>query len=343
MFYKLKLYYSSKEMLLRLKRTQVIIIEVFLLIFLIVSILIIINWIIDRVNNKKLKPSGQLISIDDENIHVIVKGKVEADSTIIYMAGGGIYSPLYDSKKICDRLAEKYRVVVLEKKGYGYSDFAKGSRKISILLEDSRRALKELRIEPPYILMPHSMAALEAIYWAQVYSSEIKAIVGLDPAVPDSYERIPLRLSCLKLKISKMILQTGIGKLCRLYSYIVSRKLQNLQLEETEDKQNKQLFYRNYGNNTVIKEVLSVSENILQIKTNPVPVDTPMYFFVSNGKGTGMDTKIWRNYLIDYVMDIKNGSYELLDSNHFLYNFEDKIIAEKTIEFIEKLDRSVRN
>lgn len=320
---------------------QVIIIEIFFIILLIVSVLIMINWIIDRMNNRKLEPPGQFISIDDENVHVIIKGKLKADLTIIYMAGGGIYSPLYDSKKVCDRLAEKYRVIVLEKKGYGYSDFAKGSRNISILLEDSRKVLNELGIEPPYILMPHSMAALEAIYWAQVYSSEIKAIVGLDPAVPDSYEKIPLRFSCLKLKISKIILQTGIGKLCHLYSYIVSRKLQNLHLEETENKQNKQLFYRNYGNNTVIKEALSVSENILQIKTNPVPVETPMYFFVSNGKGTSMDKKTWRNYLIDYVKDIKNGSYELLDSNHFLYNFEDRVIAEKTIEFIEELDRSI--
>lgn len=40
----------------------------------------------------------------------------------------------------------------------------------------------------PFVLAPHSMSGLEALYWAQQYPEEVKAIVGLDPVTPESVE-----------------------------------------------------------------------------------------------------------------------------------------------------------
>ncbi len=43
-------------------------------------------------------------------------------------------------------------------------------------------------IKGPYLLIPHSMSGLEAIYWAQNFPNEVSGIVSIDMAVPYSYD-----------------------------------------------------------------------------------------------------------------------------------------------------------
>lgn len=54
-------------------------------------------------------------------------------------------------------------------------------------------------IEGPYVLCPHSMSGIEALYWAQKYPDEIEAIVGLDMAVPEYYENMRISIPLMKL------------------------------------------------------------------------------------------------------------------------------------------------
>ncbi len=65
-----------------------------------------------------------------------------------------------------------YRTVVVEKAGYGYSDVSDISRDIDTILEETREALTQAGEEGPYILYPHSMSGIEALYWAQKYPDE---------------------------------------------------------------------------------------------------------------------------------------------------------------------------
>ena len=62
-------------------------------------------------------------------------------------------------------------------------------RDVKTMVDEDREALKKAGKNGPYILMPHSMSALEAIYWSCTYPDEVKAILGLDMAVPDSYNQ----------------------------------------------------------------------------------------------------------------------------------------------------------
>ena len=55
------------------------------------------------------------------------------------------------------------------------------------VLEETREALTLAGESGPYILFPHSLSGIEAIYWGQKYPSEVKGIIGLDAAVPSIY------------------------------------------------------------------------------------------------------------------------------------------------------------
>ena len=86
----------------------------------------------------------------------------------------------------------------MEKFGYGFSDIVDKSRDIDSILEDTRAALKKAGLAAPYVLCPHSMSGLEALYWAQKYPDEVSAIIGLDMAVPEYYEYMQINIPFLR-------------------------------------------------------------------------------------------------------------------------------------------------
>ena len=58
---------------------------------------------------------------------------------------------------------------MIEKSGYGFSDSGNSSRYVDTMLSETRAILKKANITSPLILFPHSMGAIEALYWAMEY------------------------------------------------------------------------------------------------------------------------------------------------------------------------------
>ena len=130
--------------------------------------------------------AGQYVEVDGHKMNVYVEG--EGDKTLVFLPGSMTPSPIFDFKPLYEMLTDKYKVVVIEKFGYGYSDECEGERSVDVITSQDREALAALSIEGPYILVPHSASGLEAVYWANHYPEEIEAIIGLDPAVPEQYD-----------------------------------------------------------------------------------------------------------------------------------------------------------
>ena len=69
----------------------------------------------------ELKCNGELITINNHNIHIYRTGN-KSNQTLIFMSGSGTVSPVYDFKILYSKLAKNFRIIVIEKFGYGYSD-----------------------------------------------------------------------------------------------------------------------------------------------------------------------------------------------------------------------------
>ena len=77
-------------------------------------------------------------------------------------------SPILESKSLYSLLSDDYRIVVIERPGYGFSDEVEGIPSLNTILDWEREALTKLQISGPYILAPHSASGIEAILWAQI-------------------------------------------------------------------------------------------------------------------------------------------------------------------------------
>lgn len=126
----------------------------FLLVVLIILVLFLLvifayNKIMLKAEEPLREPLGQIVDVDGHNMSVYTEGT--GDKTIVFMSGGVTCSPILDFKSLYSLLKDEYRVVVIEKFGYGFSDVVDKERNISSILEDTRAALKAADISEKYL------------------------------------------------------------------------------------------------------------------------------------------------------------------------------------------------
>ncbi len=306
-------------------------VKVVLIILSIIIVLLLSIFINHKIQLKKeselLTPIGQLVEVDGYNMSVYIEG--EGDKTIVFLSGGGTCSPILDFKSLYSLLSDEYKVVVVEKFGYGFSDVVDKERSVVSVLEDTRAALVAAGVEGPYILCPHSMSGIEALYWAQQYPDEVSAIIGLDMAVPAAYE--DYQINSLALKLSQFAARIGIIRL--LPDVAESEAMKYGTLTEAEKEIYKAIFYSRTATTTMMNEVGSIKENAALVEASGVP-QVPMLLFVSDGSGTGWEEEAWRNYQKDYIKEVTNGSLVELNCSHYVHDHEYELIAEEISAFI---------
>lgn len=276
---------------------------------------------------KLLIPIGQLVEVDGHKMNIYIEG--EGEQTIVFLSGGGTCSPVLDFKSLYSLLSDDYKVVVVEKFGYGFSDVVDKERDVASVLADTRAALAAAGVEGPYILCPHSMSGIEALYWAQQYPEEVSAIVGLDMAVPEAYEDYKMNVPMLKL--SQLAARMGIIRL--LPGVAESEAMKYGTLTEEEKEIYKAVFFSRTATTTMMNEVGSIKESAKVVEDAGVP-QVPMLLFVSNGSGTGWEEEAWRNYQKDYIREVSDGRLVELNCSHYVHDHEYVLIAEEMADFI---------
>lgn len=125
----------------------------------------------------------KFVNVNNKKMSCYVKGS--SNTTIVLLSGFGTPSPIANFMPLTEELSKNYKVVVLEYFGYGFSDSTNETRSNENFVSEIKSALKELKIDPPYVLMPHSFSGIYSMYYANKYPNEISAIIGLDDSKPN--------------------------------------------------------------------------------------------------------------------------------------------------------------
>ena len=281
-----------------------------------------------RKEEKLREPLGQIIDINENNISIYVEGS--GSKTLVFLSGGGTCSPILDFKSLYSLLSDEYRIVVVEKFGYGYSDIVDEDRNIQTILSETRLALNKAGIDGPYVLCPHSMSGIEALYWAQEYPDEIESIIGLDMAVPEYYENMKINLPLMKL--GQYAADLGITRL--IPTLAESDAIKHGTLTNDEKNRYRAIFYNRTATVTMINEAKSVKDNARIVAQNGVP-QVPMLLFISDGTGgTGFDKETWRRIQEKYISEVESGKYIELDCPHYVHDYEYGRISEEIKSFL---------
>ena len=287
------------------------------------------TFIFHRISLEKeqasLTPVGQQVLVNGHQMNVYVEG--DGPETIVVLSGAGIASPILDFKNLTDSLSKKYKIVVVERAGYGYSEDSNQSRDVTEVLSETRQALSQANISGPFIILSHSMASLESLAWQEKYPDEVKALVGLDWALPLSYED-------LKDNQALLTIAYWSSKIGLLRYFPESFYLKNPTLTENERNQYKLLAYKQLISQAMLHESRLVKENAKKVPSS-INLKIPALLLVSNGEGTTFSQSEWQRYAERFASDQSNVQVDYMDAPHDLYHYQSDAIVSRIKEFLE--------
>ena len=287
------------------------------------------TFIFHRISLEKeqasLTPMGQQVLVDGHQMNVYVEGN--GPETIVVLSGAGIASPILDFKEVSESLSKRYKVVIVERAGYGYSDDSNHSRDVMEVLSETRQALSQANVKSPFIILSHSMASLESLAWQEKYPDEVKTLVGLDWALPASYENLNQNQSLITVAYWS-------SKIGLLRYFPESFYIKNSTLTENEREQFKLLAYKQLMSQAMLNESRLVKENAKKVPLNINP-KIPALLMVSNGDGTSFSQSEWQHFSEEFASDQPNVQVVYVDVPHDIYHYQSNEIVSQIEDFLK--------
>lgn len=146
------------------------------------------NQLFAKINGKKMEINCKIPNTPTEKPTLVIVhafGYAHADEkNNIYDSD---FSKDYDI--LTNMLVEKgFKTVVISRLGYGKSDDSNSPRTNKNIAKEMSDSLRQLNINPPYILMGHSMGNLFCLEWVESHTNDILAYIGLDGTNPYYFE-----------------------------------------------------------------------------------------------------------------------------------------------------------
>ncbi len=326
-------------------------------VFALTAILVIGTYLYNKASlnreAKLIRHKGEYVEVDGHNMNLLIEG--DGDKTLVFLAGAGTPSPILDFKPLTDRLKDDYKVVIIEKFGYGYSDEIDGERTVDIITEQDRRALSEAGVNAPYILCPHSASGFEAMYWANHYPDEVEAIIGLDMGIPEEYDYMGVDWDDLQPEDPEESAKEmefydfwvyDVGLMRYINAKDTFPALKSEYLSDEEKREYRAIMYSKYsgGSDATINHEQWFTENFIEqirlLHDGPVP-DVPTLMFVTNDKMLEPMMQDMDNWLLihkNYIDSISNGSLIELDASHYFYTENPEEVKADIDIFLNTLD-----
>ena len=275
-------------------------------------------------------PFTKLVTVDGARMSVYVEGGGE--HTLVLMSGSGTCSPILDFKALYSQLSGSFQIAVPERFGYGFSDVTDLPKDLDTVLGQTRAALAQAGLKPPYVLCPHSMSGIEAVYWAQQYPDEVQAIIGLDMSTPAAYGEMTISGPLLQA------LQWGgaVGLTRFIPGLSDSAAIRSGALSEEEQAIYRAIFYRRTMTSDMVNEALCVKDNAEIVAGGGIP-QIPFLLFCSDGSGgTGFSKENWRAIQAGFAAECADAQVIELDCGHYVHDFEYEQIAAEIKDFLNK-------
>jgi pimeloyl-ACP methyl ester carboxylesterase len=275
---------------------------------------------------------GTLVDFHHKKLNVYNEGNGE--NTFVFMSGSGIAAPIYEMKGLYRKFSKENKIAVVERAGYGYSEVFEDTRDIDTILDQTRKALIQSGNNPPYILVPHSIAGIEAVYWAQKYPNEVKAIIALDIGLPKQYVTYKMGfLDSLTIKGTNLLSKMGVHRLAPSVTYNPEVIKQTF-LTEQEKEMYKAISYKQFFNDDMEQELFQAYENGKKSVDLPIPKETPILFVDAyldkNSKYAKQNNKDYEEFaeqlLISEVIQIQG--------THSIYLYVPDEIYNLSVDFI---------
>ena len=156
-------------------------------------------------------PPGQLFEVNGHQMHIVCVG--EGSPTVILEGGGGHFSATW--AWVQSMVALSTRVCSYDRAGYGWSEPAPEPRDAAHIAADLHSLLEHASVDPPYVLVGHSVCGIYVRVYNAQYPGEVAGMVLVDATHPDNWTRQGESIDTLQLLagISAVLSRFGLMRL----------------------------------------------------------------------------------------------------------------------------------
>ncbi|MET3211046.1 UNVERIFIED_CONTAM: pimeloyl-ACP methyl ester carboxylesterase [Paenibacillus sp. PvR008] len=134
------------------------------------------EWIASKQDKLQYPPLGKMVDAEGYRLHIHKLGS--GSPTILLESGSGESSLSW--RDIPEKLSSFATVVSYDRAGYAWSEEAATPRTGENIVRELHLALKNTDIQPPYILVGHSLGGMYSRLYAQTYRDEVAGLVLVD-------------------------------------------------------------------------------------------------------------------------------------------------------------------
>lgn len=127
------------------------------------------------------RPLGSLIDLGGYRIHVSCLGA--GSPAVVMESGAGDFS--FDWALVKPKVARSTRVCSYDRAGYAWSDSGPTPRTMRQIATELNLALERAGVEPPYVLVGHSLGGLTVRTFSELYPAEVAGVVLVDSSHED--------------------------------------------------------------------------------------------------------------------------------------------------------------
>jgi pimeloyl-ACP methyl ester carboxylesterase len=133
-------------------------------------------------------PIGHLVDVGEKQIHIYCVG--QGSPAVVFVSGLG---EAYESwSKVQGEVGKTSRSCSYDRPGLGWSDRRPGPRDVATMVAELHDLLRASEVEPPYVLVGHSLGGGVVRVFAGRYPQEVSGLVMVDAIHPEFLKRMAL-------------------------------------------------------------------------------------------------------------------------------------------------------
>ena len=147
-----------------------------------------------------LPPVGQHVDVDGHQLWIHRSGT--GGPAVVFLPGAGGMG--LDYLLAHDRIAEFTTSIIYDRAGTGWSEDAVLPRSLDEVTDELRALLRAVDVQPPYVLVGHSLGGAYTQRYAQRFRDEVAALLQLEPLHPDYDNYMPEHLKLAATNMADM-------------------------------------------------------------------------------------------------------------------------------------------
>ena len=153
---------------------------ILLVVVLLLAALAAVSFVGARLIERRFPPTGQFVEVDGGRLHVVVLGRADAPPVLLLHGASGNLGDM--RLALGDRLAQRYRVILVDRPGHGWSDRPDGADDASPARQAAliHQALTKLGIDKA-IVLGHSWSGAVATAYTLAFPDAVSGLVLLAP------------------------------------------------------------------------------------------------------------------------------------------------------------------